>query len=75
MIVVEWLRRIFDSKRFPCFSGEFIHPYELVQIMSESALANSVAGYAAAEPLIENYQDDPKQDSSMASVKKRESAG
>jgi DNA-binding transcriptional LysR family regulator len=57
MVVVEWMRRIFDAKRFLCFSSEFIHPYELVQRMSESALANSVAGYAAAEPRVEDYLD------------------
>lgn len=69
MLVVEWLRRVFDSKRFPCFSAEFVHPYELVHLMTESALTSSVAGYAAAEPLMENEEPNFIDAGSRAKVK------
>ena len=35
MVVVEWLRRIFDPARFPWFAEKFIHPNDLVGMMSE----------------------------------------
>ncbi len=51
MAVVEWLRRIFDPARFPCFGEKFIHPKELMPLLSEAASMNSVAGFAAANPV------------------------
>jgi DNA-binding transcriptional LysR family regulator len=50
MIVVDWLRRIFDARRFPCFGEDFIHPSELVSLMTESAMVSGVDGFAAATP-------------------------
>ena len=50
MVVVEWLRRIFDPVRFPCFGEKFIHPLELGRVLSDAVAINSVAGFAAANP-------------------------
>lgn len=50
MVVIDWLRRVFDPKRFPCFSDEFIHPRNLVRSMSEAAAINVGAGFVAAHP-------------------------
>ena len=51
MVVVDWLRRIFDPVRFPCFGEKFIHPLELGRVLSDAVAINSVAGFAAANPL------------------------
>ncbi len=50
MQVVDWLRQIFDGRRFPCFNEKFMHPYDLMPLMSETTLTSSVEGYAAANP-------------------------
>jgi len=50
MVVVEWLRRIFDPARFPWFAEKFIHPKDLVGMMSNAVAINSVDGFAAANP-------------------------
>lgn len=52
MIVVEWLRRIFDPIRFPCFGEKFIHPNELVPLLSDAAAINYAAGLASVNPHI-----------------------
>jgi DNA-binding transcriptional LysR family regulator len=51
MVVVEWLRRIFDPARFPCFAEKFIHPADLPRLLADAAAINSVAGFAAANPV------------------------
>lgn len=48
MQVMEWLRRIFDAGRYPCFRDEFIHPNKLVELMRETGASLSARGYAAA---------------------------
>jgi DNA-binding transcriptional LysR family regulator len=50
MVVVEWLRRIFDPARFPWFSEKFIHPNDLVQMMPDTAAMNHGGGFVAVEP-------------------------
>lgn len=50
MVVVDWLRRIFDANRFACFGEEFIHPYELVPLMSASATVNYGGKFVTANP-------------------------
>jgi len=50
MVVVDWLRRIFDPARFPCFGEKFIHPSELGRVLSDAVAINSVEGFAAANP-------------------------
>ena len=52
MIVVEWLRRIFDPIRFPCFAEKFIHPNDLVPLLSDAAAINYAAGLASVNPHI-----------------------
>jgi DNA-binding transcriptional LysR family regulator len=51
MIVVEWLRRIFDPKTYPCFRDEFIHPNKLVPMMESAREAVGLDGYLAPRPL------------------------
>ncbi len=50
MVVVEWLRRVFDGRTYPCFRDEFIHPNELVKMMAGAVPAMSLRGYAAPAP-------------------------
>jgi DNA-binding transcriptional LysR family regulator len=35
VLVIDWIKRIFDPKRYPCFRKEFIHPEKLVEFMRE----------------------------------------
>ena len=35
-IVIDWLKKIFDPKTYPCFKDEFIHPNDLVPLMAAS---------------------------------------
>jgi molybdate transport repressor ModE-like protein len=50
VVVIDWLRRIFDPKRFPCFEEKFIHPRELMESMAETAAINFGGDFAAANP-------------------------
>jgi hypothetical protein len=50
MVVLGWLRRIFDPQRYPCFKDEFIHPVALIELMAETAAPEFGRGYIAAEP-------------------------
>ena len=50
MVVLGWLRRIFDPQRYPCFKDEFIHPVELIELMAETAAPVHGRGFIAAEP-------------------------
>jgi DNA-binding transcriptional LysR family regulator len=47
-IVIDWLKKIFDSKTYPCFGDEFIHPNDLVPLMTEQRRYFGLLGYAAA---------------------------
>jgi DNA-binding transcriptional LysR family regulator len=49
-VVVDWLKRIFDARAYPCFRDEFIHPHDLVALMAEAAKTTGLRGYAAAAP-------------------------
>lgn len=51
MIVVDWLRRIFDPKTYPCFRDEFIHPNDLVPMMEGARETVGLDGYTAPRPL------------------------
>jgi DNA-binding transcriptional LysR family regulator len=46
-IVIDWLKKIFDPKTYPCFRDEFIHPHELVPLMASSRENFGVKGYVA----------------------------
>jgi DNA-binding transcriptional LysR family regulator len=47
-IVIDWLRKIFDPKTYPCFRDEFIHPNDLVSMMAGVRDSFGPHGYAAA---------------------------
>jgi DNA-binding transcriptional LysR family regulator len=47
-IVIDWLKKIFDPKVYPCFGDEFIHPNDLLPLMEEPRRNYGLQGYAAA---------------------------
>lgn len=47
-IVIDWLKKIFDPKTYPCFRDEFIHPKALIDMMTNSRDSYGMRGYAAA---------------------------
>jgi DNA-binding transcriptional LysR family regulator len=49
-IVIDWLKRIFDPKSYPCFRDEFIHPNDLIPLMAVSKENYGLDGYIAARP-------------------------
>ncbi|WFU44753.1 LysR family transcriptional regulator [Bradyrhizobium sp. CB82] len=49
-IVVEWLKKIFDPRTYPCFRDEFIHPNALVPMMAAARESFGLTGYVAATP-------------------------
>ncbi|MBW7968270.1 LysR family transcriptional regulator [Bradyrhizobium sp. BR 10289] len=49
-VVVEWLKKIFDPKTYPCFRDEFIHPNALVPMMTAAREGFGLTGYVAATP-------------------------
>lgn len=49
-IVVDWLKKIFDPKTYPCFRDEFIHPNALVPMMTAVRESFGLTGYVAATP-------------------------
>src|SRR4051794_6139544 len=50
-IVINWIKKIFDPKTYPCFRDEFIHPNELIPLMAGSKESFGLEGYAAAHPV------------------------
>ena len=50
-IVIDWLKKIFDPKTYPCFRDEFIHPSALVALMSGARASFGLEGYVAPKPL------------------------
>ncbi|MCP3466132.1 LysR family transcriptional regulator [Bradyrhizobium sp. CCGUVB23] len=49
-IVVEWLKKIFDPRAYPCFRDEFIHPNALVPMMASARESFGLTGYVATTP-------------------------
>jgi DNA-binding transcriptional LysR family regulator len=49
-IVIDWLKKIFDPKTYPCFRDEFIHPNDLVPLMAAQRETFGLQGYMAAKP-------------------------
>ncbi len=49
-LVVDWLKKIFDSKTYACFRDEFIHPNALVPMMAAARESVGLDGYMAAKP-------------------------
>ncbi|MGH6846751.1 MAG: LysR family transcriptional regulator [Methylocella sp.] len=50
MVVLGWLRRIFNPQLYPCFKDEFIHPVALIELMAETAAPVKGRGFIATEP-------------------------
>jgi DNA-binding transcriptional LysR family regulator len=44
---IEWIIQSFDSRRFPWFRDEFIHPDKLSQVYKGEPLVNMFAGYSS----------------------------
>jgi hypothetical protein len=49
-IVIDWLKKIFDPKVYPCFKDEFIHPNDLIPLMAGPRQSFGLGGYAATGP-------------------------
>lgn len=49
-VVINWLKNIFDPKLYACFRDEFIHPNDLVALMTGSRKNFGFQGYAAPNP-------------------------
>ena len=49
-IVIDWLKKIFDPRTYPCFRDEFIHPNALVPMMTAAREGFGLTGYIAATP-------------------------
>lgn len=49
-LVIDWIKSIFDSSRFPWFGDEFIHPNELAQMIKDDAALNDAFGFTAVTP-------------------------
>ena len=49
-IVIDWLKKIFDPKTYPCFRDEFIHPNDLIPLMTGPRQNFGLGGYAATGP-------------------------
>jgi DNA-binding transcriptional LysR family regulator len=56
-IVINWLKKIFDPKAYPCFRDEFIHPNDLMPLMAEQRRDFGLQGYAAAGLALEHGID------------------
>ncbi len=52
MLVVDWIRRIFDGRRFLCFDKKFIHPFDLMPLMADTTITSSAEGFAVANPVV-----------------------
>lgn len=53
MLLVDWLKRIFDPALHPCFRDEFIHPAVLADRMGKEARVMTQGGHLALAPLPE----------------------
>ncbi len=49
-IVIDWLKSIFDPRLYPCFRDEFIHPNDLIGLMSGVAEDFGLPGCATRRP-------------------------
>ena len=51
MIVIDWLKRVFDPKTYPCFRDEFIHPNDLVPLMEGVRESLGIDGFIPPRPI------------------------
>jgi DNA-binding transcriptional LysR family regulator len=49
-IVIDWLKKIFDPRTYPCFRDEFIHPNDLIPLMAGARANYGLDGYTATNP-------------------------
>jgi DNA-binding transcriptional LysR family regulator len=49
-IVIDWIKKIFDPRTYPCFRDEFIHPQDLVPLMARSRETFGLEGFVSAKP-------------------------
>jgi DNA-binding transcriptional LysR family regulator len=49
-VVIDLLRKLFDPRRYPCFRQEFIHPRDLVPMMTDVAETLGGRGFLALDP-------------------------
>jgi DNA-binding transcriptional LysR family regulator len=49
-IVIDWLKKIFDPRAYPCFRDEFIHPNALVPMMVAARANFGLQGCVAGSP-------------------------
>jgi len=52
ILVIDWLRRIFDARRYRCFDEKFTHPYDLLPLMTGAIRESSAEGFAAVNPAV-----------------------
>jgi DNA-binding transcriptional LysR family regulator len=72
MVVLGWLRRIFDPQVYPCFKDEFIHPVALIELMAETAAPVFGRGYIAVEPGFDDGALETLSDHAMLDNRRRE---
>jgi len=60
VMVMDWLKQIFDPERFPWFRDEFIHPSEFVKLLPADSEVNIGKGFAAAVPQVEDTVPTPR---------------
>ncbi len=51
MIVIDWLKRVFDPRTYPCFRDEFIHPNDLVPLMEGVRESLGLDGFIPPRPI------------------------
>ena len=47
VLVIDWLKRIFDPRHYPCFREEFVHPVDLIRLMQDTGRTARERSYAA----------------------------
>ena len=45
-LFIDWVRSLFDAKKYPWFRDEFIHPNDLAKAYGGEPLVNMFAGFA-----------------------------
>lgn len=63
--VIDWLRRIFEASRFPCFAEEFIHPTSVAKALA----FDTTTDYATVNPFEMQWRDASARDKPTAPLK------
>jgi DNA-binding transcriptional LysR family regulator len=75
MVVVDWLRRIFDPQTYPCFRDDFIHPNDLVPMMSDARDAYGLKGFVATQATRASAGEMPVQEFSPLGDEENDDGG